>query len=234
MRQDHAPPGTSEPNTLLTRLVDAVAEFGCALYPTAVSITLMADIERRRQSVRDPGGGPREIMQSEGGDCHRAAFPATVADAAANPKELPMITLITRMLRRPAAHFVARTVVTFPFWVSGFSKLVHFDAGVAEMAHFGLHPAAAFNVATVFVQLAGSLLVILGPHAWIGAGALGLFTGLTIPLVHHFWTMTDEPFRTIALHTASEHVGLIGGLFATAVLSARSSDGERKDEPHTA
>lgn len=106
---------------------------------------------------------------------------------------------IERLLRRPAAAVIARVTLTFPFWWSGASKLIDFQAGVAEMARFGLEPAALFNVATVVVQLTGSLLVIAGRHVWLGAGVLGVFTGLTVLLVHHFWTMAEEPFRTIAL-----------------------------------
>ncbi|MBS9478460.1 DoxX family protein [Ancylobacter radicis] len=131
-----------------------------------------------------------------------------------------MNTAMTTILRRPAATVLARIALTFPFWASGLSKLIDFTGGVAEMAHFGLEPAVAFNIATVAVQLGGSLLVITGRHVWLGAGALGMFTALTIPLVHHFWTMSEEPFRTIAFHTATEHVGLIGGLLGIAVLSA--------------
>lgn len=128
---------------------------------------------------------------------------------------------IERLLNRPAAAVIARVALTFPFWTSGVSKLIDFQAGVAEMAHFGLEPAALFNVATVVVQLAGSLFVIVGRQVWLGAGALGVFTGLTVLLVHHFWTITEEPFRTIALHTATEHIGIIGGLLTIAILAAR-------------
>lgn len=128
---------------------------------------------------------------------------------------------IERFLRHPVLALVARLALTFPFWGSGLSKLINFDAGVAEMAHFGLQPAVAFNLATIVVQLGGSLLIIANRLVWLGAGALAVFTGLTVILVHHFWTMTEEPFRTIAFHTAVEHVGIIGGLLAVTILAAR-------------
>ncbi len=129
---------------------------------------------------------------------------------------------VTKLLRTPATAWLARGLLTLPFWSSGLSKLVLFDTGVAEMARAGLAPAAAFNIATIVVQLGGSALVILNRAAWLGAGALGLFTGLTILLVHRFWAISEEPFRTIALHVSSEHVGMIGGLLAIAILSVRS------------
>lgn len=128
---------------------------------------------------------------------------------------------ITKLLRTPLMALLARGLLTLPFWSSGLSKLFLFDSGVAEMARAGLEPAAGFNIATIIVQLAGSALIIVNRAAWLGAGALGLFTGLTILLVHRFWAISEEPFRTIALHVSSEHVGMIGGLIAIAILSAR-------------
>ena len=111
--------------------------------------------------------------------------------------------------------YLARTLLTFAFWGSGLAKLIDFPAGVAEMAHFGLEPAVAFNIATIIVQLGGSALVILNRWTWLGAGALGVFTALTIPLVHHFWTM-EEPMRTIEFHFVAEHITVIGGLMVVA------------------
>ncbi|WP_121114337.1 DoxX family protein [Croceibacterium ferulae] len=133
-----------------------------------------------------------------------------------------MHQLVQDPLRHPATEIAARSLLTAPFWISGLSKLVHFDSGAAEMARAGLEPAAAFNLATIATQLLASALVISGRWTWIGAGALSVFTGLTILLVHRFWAMTEEPFRTIAFHTSVEHVGIIGGLLVVAILSARS------------
>jgi transmembrane protein len=111
--------------------------------------------------------------------------------------------------------YLARIVLTFAFWGSGLSKLIDFQGGVAEMALFNLQPAVAFNIATIITQLGGSALVILNRWTWLGAGALGVFTALTIPIVHHFWTM-EEPFRTIEFYVVMEHIALIGGLMVVA------------------
>ncbi len=111
--------------------------------------------------------------------------------------------------------YLARTILTFIFWASGLSKLIDFNAGVAEMAHFGLEPAVAFNIATIVTQLGGSILIILNRWTWLGAGALAVFTALTIPLVHHFWTM-EEPFKTIEFYVVMEHITVIGALMVVA------------------
>ena len=130
---------------------------------------------------------------------------------------------IHNLLRRPSIALVARILLTLPFWTSGLSKLLAFDSAVAEMAQAGLKPAPAFALATIATQLTGSALIIAGRRTWIGAGALGIFTVLTILLVHRFWTMIEEPFRTIALHTAMEHLGIIGGLLGIAILSSHGN-----------
>lgn len=111
--------------------------------------------------------------------------------------------------------YLARIVLTFAFWGSGLSKLIDFQGGVAEMAQFGLEPAVAFNIATIIVQIGGSLLVILNRWTWLGGGALAVFTALTIPLVHHFWSM-EEPMRTMEFHVAMEHITVIGGMMVVA------------------
>jgi transmembrane protein len=225
MRNDHQLTAIDEPKTLLTRLITSIAVCGCALYPSPTSIALMAELLADRGSRRDPERARHPLAESGPA---RAPWPwigspfsHSSAAPVANSKGLPMNNTIERLLRWPIATVAARIAVTFPFWLSGLSKLAHFDAGVAEMAHFELQPAAAFTAATIIVQLAGSLLIILGRYVWLGTGVLCVFTGLTVPLAHHFWSITEEPFRTIALHTASEHVGLLGGLLAVAILSAR-------------
>ena len=73
-----------------------------------------------------------------------------------------MHQLVQDRLRHPATEIAARSLLTAPFWISGLSKLVHFDSGAAEMARAGLEPAAAFNLATIAAQLLASALVISG------------------------------------------------------------------------
>ncbi len=131
-----------------------------------------------------------------------------------------MPDFIRTLLSSRAAEIAARIVLTFPFWGSGLAKLVDVRAGMAEMSAFGLEPAWAFNAAVIAVELGGAALVIANRFTWLGAGALGVFTALTIPVVHHFWSLTGERAQT-AFFFATEHVGMIGALVAVSVLSLR-------------
>ena len=133
-----------------------------------------------------------------------------------------MPKLIEQILSATWFGYLARIVLTFMFWGSGLAKLIDFNSGVAEMAQFGLNPPAAFNVATLIVQLAGSLLIIFRTWTWLGAGALAVFTALTIPIAHAFWTM-QEPMKTIEFHIVTEHITVIGALMVVAYASVRKS-----------
>lgn len=115
--------------------------------------------------------------------------------------------------------FAARLVLTSMFWLSGIAKLADFNAGVGEMVHFGLEPPALFNIATAITQIVGSALIVANRWTWLGAGMLAVFTALTIPIAHSFWTM-QEPMRTIEFHIVMEHITVIGALMVVAWKSA--------------
>ncbi|KAB0679758.1 DoxX family protein [Aureimonas leprariae] len=129
---------------------------------------------------------------------------------------------LARLVDAPWFGVLARIVLTFAFWGSGLSKLIDFRGGVAEMAMYGLQPAVAFNIACIVTLIGGSLLVILNRWTWLGCGALAVFTALTIPIVHHFWTMTDPQEAMVHFFFVAEHVSVIGGLMVMAILSRRT------------
>jgi transmembrane protein len=129
-----------------------------------------------------------------------------------------MPAVFVRLLDQGWFALLARIILTFAFWGSGLAKLIDFQGGVAEMAMFNLPNPTLVNILTIIVQLGGSLLIILNRWTWLGAGALGVFTLLTIPLVHHFWSL-PEPRATAAFHTATEHITVIGALMIVSILS---------------
>lgn len=128
---------------------------------------------------------------------------------------------IAALLESPALNLGARVLLTLPFWTSGIAKLLDLDGALAEAAHFGLEPAWVTVVATLIVQLGGSAALITGRFAWLGAGALGVFTALATLIAHPFWTMADPMARFHERNTFLEHVGLVGGLILAAILTHR-------------
>jgi transmembrane protein len=138
--------------------------------------------------------------------------------SSAHPANLePVDRLVDAFLRAPATAAAARIVLCLPFWWSGLTKLLDFSGGTAEMAALGLEPAWLFNALTIFVQLGGSLLVILNRWTWLGAGALGVFTALATVTAHRFWTL-DGIERVRELNTFLEHLAIIAGFVLVAIL----------------
>lgn len=133
-----------------------------------------------------------------------------------------MPSWVAAILGSRVTSVMARVILTFMFWSSGLSKLLDFKSALGEMSHFHLAPPAPFAVATIAVELVGSILVIWGRWAWLGAGALGVFTALTIPLAHHYWDLTG-PERLTEMYAAFEHVSVIGGLILAAMLARRDA-----------
>jgi transmembrane protein len=111
---------------------------------------------------------------------------------------------VAPLLDNPVTLFVARLWISLPFLVSGVMKLLHWQAGDAEMLKVGLHPAWVFNVAVLVTQLGGSLLIITNRKLWFGAGALGVFTVLTTFIAHRFWEFSGD-VRAQQLNSFLEH-----------------------------
>lgn len=132
-----------------------------------------------------------------------------------------MIELIETLLRTRWFALAARIILTFVFWSAGLAGILDFPMKVAEMRSVGLPMPELFAMAVTIVQLGGSILIIANRYAWLGAGALGVFLALTIPIAHPFWSM-PEPQRTFEFYVVLEHISIIGGLMVAAALCVRS------------
>ncbi|MBN8980806.1 MAG: DoxX family protein [Rhizobiales bacterium] len=132
-----------------------------------------------------------------------------------------MPNVIARILDWPWFPLIARIVLTFPFWGSGISKTIDFQGAVAEMQQFGLKPPVLIALLVIFTQLGGSLLVIANRRTWSGAGALAIFTLLTIPIAHDFWNLKGDAAKQ-EFYFAVEHISVVGGLMLAAILSRYS------------
>lgn len=133
-----------------------------------------------------------------------------------------MDKFIISLVRTRWFAFVARIVLTSIFWMAGLFGVFNFEGKVSEMRGVGLEPPELFAVAVTIVQLGGAALIVANRFAWLGAGALGIFLLLTIPIAHPFWTM-PEPRSTFVFFVVLEHIALIGGLMVAAALGARDA-----------
>lgn len=126
------------------------------------------------------------------------------------------------MLDSDAFNLLARVILTSFFWIAGIVGLLKPGVVVAAVRRAGLAAPNLIAGAMIMTELAGSALLITNVNAlgWLGAGALGVFTFLSIPLGHPFWRF-DPPRRMDEFQIALEHLAVIGGLMCAAVLTIR-------------
>jgi transmembrane protein len=131
-------------------------------------------------------------------------------------------SLIQDVLSSELFHVFARIVLTSFFWIAGLFGIVKFATMVGVIKGHGL-PWPRLVVALMIVtELVGSGLLITDFRSmgWLGAGALGVFTILSIPLGHPFWRF-QPPKRMEEFQIAWEHLAVVGGLMCAASLTVR-------------
>jgi uncharacterized membrane protein YphA (DoxX/SURF4 family) len=104
-----------------------------------------------------------------------------------------------------------------PFLASALLKLLDFEAATQESVDLGLAFPEITAAAVIATQIIGSLLLLTSRWAWLGAGMLAVFTAIATLLAHPFWTF-DGMDRHRQLMTFLEHIALVGGLAAAAVM----------------
>jgi len=134
------------------------------------------------------------------------------------PRHAAPPRVIDAILQSGWLWLLARICLMIIFIASGAAKLIDFDGGMAEMAAAGLSPAWLFNILVAVTLLVSAVLVLMDRAVWLACGALSVFLLLTIVIVHGFWNM-EGPKAQISMFFALEHIGVIGGLMMTAMVS---------------
>jgi putative oxidoreductase len=114
---------------------------------------------------------------------------------------------------------LARFCLSFVFLWSGVSKAFHPAAGRAEVAALGLPYPALLLPLTVACQICGSLMVLVGFWARLGALALLGFTVMATLLAHGTRGLTGEK-RQQQETTAFEHLAIVGGFLFVVIHGA--------------
>jgi transmembrane protein len=129
-----------------------------------------------------------------------------------------MPKFIAELLESDWLWHLSRIIITFMFWYAGFGFLFDFTGAQATMGMTGLQPLWLIAALTILVEIGASLLIVVDRFVWFAAGALGVFTLLTIPLVHHFWTMQGGEAISAKLES-EEHLTVVGGLIILSIAS---------------
>lgn len=100
----------------------------------------------------------------------------------------------------------------------GIDKLWDFPGALAEMAHFGLTPAAPIAILVICLELGASLLIVAGNAGngrWLAALALAAYTLAATLVANRFW-QAPVGERVMSANAFFEHLGLVGGFIIVA------------------
>jgi uncharacterized membrane protein YphA (DoxX/SURF4 family) len=127
---------------------------------------------------------------------------------------------VQAILEWPWTWLIARFALVLYFLVSGLSKIADFRGAVAEMEQAGMPAPVAMALLSIFVELTGSVFVLIGRWVWLGAGMLGVFTAIGAVTAHAFWKVSG-PARKEAIAVFLMHLGLVAAFVFDALLAER-------------
>ncbi len=126
--------------------------------------------------------------------------------------------LVAGLAAAPATRFLALLALCAAYIQGPLTKLFDFQGAMAEMEHFGLHPAPFFAVAVILFELTASAMILSGFLRWVGALSLAVFTLLATFIALRFWEMPSGMERMMATNAFFEHLGLAGAFVLVAAL----------------
>ncbi|MCR6727469.1 DoxX family protein [Agrobacterium fabrum] len=133
---------------------------------------------------------------------------------------------LARIVGSPITRTVSLLALCAAYIQGPLTKIFDFSGALAEMEHFGLHPAAFFAVAVIAFELAASAMVISGFMRWVAALALAAFTLMATLLALRFWEMAPGMERMMATNAFFEHLGLAGAFIFVAVFDLTKGAGK--------
>lgn len=109
------------------------------------------------------------------------------------------------------APVIGRILLALIFLSSGIHKIGGFEDTLGYMAARGMPAPQFFLICAIVFEIAGSLSVILGYKARLGAAALIAFTVPTLFIFHNFWTYPPDQAQ-MQFIMFMKNISIIGGL----------------------
>jgi putative oxidoreductase len=109
---------------------------------------------------------------------------------------------------------IGRILLVLIFLQSGIGKIMNFQGTVEYMAKFGMPYTNFFLIGAIFLELVGSITVITGYYARLGAFLLVIFL---IPTTLIFHTNFSDPNQQIHF---MKNVSMFGGLLVLLMVGA--------------
>lgn len=133
---------------------------------------------------------------------------------------------LARVVGSPITRTVSLLALCAAYIQGPLTKIFDFNGALAEMNHFGLHPAALFAVVVIVFELTASAMVVSGFLRWAGALALAGFTLLATFIALRFWEMAPGIDRMMATNAFFEHIGLAGAFIFVAAADLAKGAGK--------
>ncbi|MGN7295245.1 DoxX family protein [Rhizobium sp. SAFR-030] len=138
----------------------------------------------------------------------------------------PALSALAHVVSSPVARTLSLLALCAAYIQGPLTKIFDFNGALAEMDHFGLHPAAVFAVTVIAFELAASAMVVSGFLRWAGALALAGFTLFATLLALRFWEMAPGMDRMMATNAFFEHLGLAGAFVFVAAFDLTKGAGK--------
>ncbi|MDZ7926670.1 MAG: DoxX family protein [Agrobacterium sp.] len=143
-----------------------------------------------------------------------------------SPTSNSALSGLARVVGSPIIRTAALLALCAAYIQGPLNKIFDFNGALAEMDHFGLHPAAFFAVAVIVFELTASAMVVSGFMRWAGALALAGFTLLATLIALRFWEMAPGMDRMMATNAFFEHLGLAGAFIFVAAFDLTKGSGK--------
>lgn len=114
-------------------------------------------------------------------------------------------------LYQPWGLLAGRILLAYIFVLSGYGKITNFAGTAGYMAKYGMPMIEFFLVCAIVLELAGSLMLVLGWKARWGALALIVFTVPTTLIFHAYWAVPPEQAYGQMIQF-QKNLAILGGL----------------------
>ena len=120
------------------------------------------------------------------------------------------------------SHYIlsplSRVLLGFIFLVSAVGvNIPRFDELANSMAIEGIPFSEVMLIGAIIFLIAGSLSIMLGFRAKIGASLLFIFLALATYYFHDFWTLTDAQDKQIQMTHFMKNLSLMGAMLFVVV-----------------
>jgi putative oxidoreductase len=112
---------------------------------------------------------------------------------------------------RKFGPLVGRILLALIFIISGFGKIMGFDATLGYIRSAGLPFAQLSAIAAIVVELGGGILLVVGWKARWAAAALFLFVLVAALYFHAFWASPPDQVMMQQIQFL-KNLGIMGGM----------------------